>query len=632
MTPTSLKPVHFRWQRILLAFGVFFFASANIFAQSAGAVASQADWPNPQWISPDTFRGPGFYFSLTKIGACLALFFLWVRCADWVNQDLLFHRFKKNRWNGLVVGCFVLALLMMWVIPYFLLAFTLLLVAYLAPVLTYVFYYRNPQVDDHQKVLTLAHLKFWAAQQLHYIGIHIDSEDPFLPEEDLGPEVDLFADVDPSSTENQSRTLLARQLEGYETATEMLGDALDRRASQLLLNFDSQVNVRYLIDGVWHNLPPQTTEVGRKITDVLTTLAIDQDKIPDSSFGRAIQVDFSAIFRKTIDWESDSISLNLTAAQRDKFHGKWEETVGCKLTIARGEKLERWLIAFDRPSDHLHTLDDLGMRARTAEDVTATLQNTQGLILFSTLPGDGLTKLVHVALHSLDRYMRDFVSIEDADAPDPEIPNIDPKRYNSIAGERPADILLSVSRSQPDVIICRNMVDAPSAKMLCELALKEFLILSSINARSSLEALLRMLVMKVPPELVAEAVSTVIHGRLVRKLCKECKTPYRPSTDLLKKLGIPPDRTESLYRAAKPQNDIICDHCDGIGYHGVIGIYEIVHINADIQKIIVSGNPQMEDLKRAARESGMQTESDHGKLLVARGATSVEELQRVLKK
>jgi type II secretory ATPase GspE/PulE/Tfp pilus assembly ATPase PilB-like protein len=345
-----------------------------------------------------------------------------------------------------------------------------------------------------------------------------------------------------------------------------------------------------------------------------------------------LAADFSARFRKTIDSGTDSIAQDLTPAQRDKFHGKWEEVVACKLTLAKGKNLDRWLIVFHRSSDHLHTLDDLGMRKKTAAEVTAALQNTHGMILFSALPGGGLTTLINIALESADRYMRDFVSVEDADLSDPEIANVDPRRYDSTVGERPADILPTVSRTQPDVIVCRNMVDSQSAKMLCELALKDFLVLNSIGARDSLEALLRVLVMKVPPELVAGSVSTVIHGRLIRKLCTHCKTPYQPSSELLKKLGIPPERTENLYRAPQPQGETVCDSCDGIGYRGVIGIYEILHMNPDVQKILVSGKPTIDGLRKAARKAGMHTEIDNGKVLVARGITSVEELQRVSKK
>ncbi len=272
------------------------------------------------------------------------------------------------------------------------------------------------------------------------------------------------------------------------------------------------------------------------------------------------------------------------------------------------------------------------MRNKTAEEVTDALQSTQGMILFSALPSGGLTTLINIGLGSVDRYMRDFVSVEDSDSPAPEIANVDPKYYDSTAGERPVDCLPAVSRAQPDVIVCRDMVDPPSANLLCELAMKDFLIISSIAARDSLEALLRVLVMKVAPELVAGSITTVVHGRLIRKLCSDCKVAYKPSPELRKRLGIPPERADNFYRSAPPESENFCDVCEGIGYHGTTGIYEVLHMNQDIQKILVGGKPNIDDLKKAARKAGMHTELDHGKLLVARGITAVEELQRVLKK
>ena len=615
-----------------IGLGFFLLASWEAFSQENIALSQQVSWPDPHWIDPDTFRGPGFYFSIFRISACLTLFFLWVHAADWINQDLMFHRLRRNTWNPIVVGCFAFALLMMWVIPYFWPAFLLLFIAYAAPTLSYVFYYRNPLVEDHLRVLTPEHLKFIVSKNLRYVGIHINAEDPLLSEENLGPEVDLFADLDPAKRDKQPQTILARQLEGYTAATELFGDALDRRASQLLLNFGEQMGIRYLIDGVWHNLPAQSIETGRQITEVLSTLATDPTDAEQSSFARSNEADFSATFRKMVDSDSDSVKLDHMQASRNRFHGKWEETVACKLTLAKGENLERWLVAFERSADHLHSLVDLGMRKKTAAEVTTSLQSTKGMILFSALPAGGLTTLINIGLESVDRYMRDFVSVEDSDSPEPEIANVDPKYYDSTAGERAVDCLPAVSRAQPDVIVCRKMVDPQSAHMLCEIGMKEFLVISSIAARDSLEALLRVLVMKVPPELVAGSITTVVHGRLIRKLCPECKVAYQPSPELLKRLGIPPERAENLYRAAPPESEKICEVCEGIGYHGITGIYEVLHMNQDIQKILISGKPNIDDLKKVARKTGMHTELDHGKLLVARGITSVEELQRSLKK
>ena len=628
----SISKNIFSFKTFSMGLGFILLSSWEAFAQENGAISQQVTWPDPQWIDPDTFRGPGFYFSIFRISACLVLFFLWVHAADWINQDLLYHRLKRNTWNPIVVGCFAFALLMMWVIPYFWPAFFLLFVAYAAPTLSYVFYYRNPLVEDHLRVLTPGHLKFLASKNLRYLGVNINAEDPLLSEDDLGPEVDLFADLNPAKRDKQPQTILARQLEGYTAATELFGDALDRRANQLLLNFAEKMGIRYLIDGVWHNLPAQSIETGRQITEVLLALATDPTDPEQSSFTRSNEADFSATFRKMVDSDSDSIKLDHMQASRNRFHGKWEETVACKLTLAKGENLERWLISFERSADHLHSLADLGMRKKTAEEVTTALQNTKGMILFSALPAGGLTTLINIGLESVDRYMRDFVSVEDSESPESEIANVDPKYYDSTAGERAVDCLPAVSRAQPDVIVCRKMADPQSAHMLCEIGMADFLVISSIAARDSLEALLRVLVMKVPPELVAGSITTVVHGRLIRKLCPECKVAYQPSPELLKRLGIPPERAENLYRAASPESETICEVCEGIGYHGITGIYEVLHMNQDIQKILVSGKPSIDDLKKVARKTGMHTELDHGKLLVARGITSVEELQRSLKK
>jgi general secretion pathway protein E len=157
------------------------------------------------------------------------------------------------------------------------------------------------------------------------------------------------------------------------------------------------------------------------------------------------------------------------------------------------------------------------------------------------------------------------------------------------------------------------------------------LIITTIPARDSVEALLRVLVMEVPAASFASAISTVVHGRLIRKLCEDCREPYAPSAELLKKMGIPEGRIEYFYRSPDNRETTVCEFCDGIGYRGRIGIYELLNINDEMRSILVSGQPPIESLRKAARAAGFQTELDHGKLLVARGVTSVDELQRAFK-
>jgi type II secretory ATPase GspE/PulE/Tfp pilus assembly ATPase PilB-like protein len=626
-----MKMLSYRWiwPVFLLAFTAVAVTSAA--AQETLAQATRVNWPYQTWIDPDTFRGPGFYFSIFKILACGILFLCWVKSADWVNQDLQFHRLRIHTWNPIVVVCFSFALLLMWVIPYFWLGFILLIAAYFGPLLTYIFYYRNPLVDEHLHVLTPPHLRFLAAGKLAYVGIHIDAEDPAAELNKEGPTIDFFATEESSKQENQARNIQARQLVGYAAIAGLFADAYERRASQILLNFGQETGIRYMIDSIWHNLPPQSLETGRQITDVLVCLALGNDEAHTPLREKDVEANFAFQIRRLIDASSENISLALTGGQRDKFEGMWEEMVSCKLVLAIGERFERWVVQLNREAKSFHTLEDLGMREKTSALLTKALQQPNGMLLFSALPAGGLTTTLNTALESVDRYMRDFVSIEDKDQREPEIANVDAKIYTSATGETPADILPAVSRAGPDVIVCRNLVNLNSTKMLCEFAQGEHLVITSILARDGLEALLRVLVMKVPPELFAAAISTVVHGRLIRKLCEACREPYTPSAELLKKLGIPPGKVEHLYQPPKGQSETICDFCDGIGYSGLTGIYEVLTVTEEMQRILVSGQPQMESLRKAARAAGLQREVEHGKLLVAIGTTSVEELQRIFK-
>ncbi len=625
-----LMPNRLPW---LLLLPIFLFLIDNIacaqeaIAQSAGAV-----WPSNTWIDPDHFRGHGYYFSLYKLLTCLVLFFCWVKTADWVNQDLQFHRLPIYVWNPIVVGSFSLALLLMWFIPYFWLGLLLLFAAYLLPVLIYVFHYRNPVVDSHFRVLTPPHLLFWSAQKLAYIGIHIDAKDPSSELEQEEHSVALLAVGGEMATQdNQVATLTARQLPGYTVTVKLLTDAFERRASAVRLNCGEEANLGYQIDDIWHRLPSQSLETGQQIAEVLACLTFGSSDLSSQKQGERTDQEAEFTFRlRSFREFLGTIPLNVTG-QRDKFDGYWEEVFPCKVSRQLEEHADRWLVKLNREVAPFHTLPELGMREKTAALVTTALENADGMLLFSSLPGGGLTTTLNVALEGVDRYMRDFVSIEDKSKREPEIVNVDLRNYDSKAGQSPADIIPSVSRSGADVIVCRNLVNTPSTKMLCELADRQHLIITTIPARDSVEALLRVLVLKVPAAVFAAAVSTVVHSRLIRVLCEECRESYTPSADLLKKLGIPPGRIEHLFRPPTSSDKATCNYCDGIGYRGRVGIYEVLTVTDKMRSILSNPKPEIEDLRKAARESDFQTELDHGKLLVARGVTSVEELQRIFK-
>ncbi|MCU0962547.1 MAG: hypothetical protein MUF48_20825 [Pirellulaceae bacterium] len=141
------------------------------------------------------------------------------------------------------------------------------------------------------------------------------------------------------------------------------------------------------------------------------------------------------------------------------------------------------------------------------------------------------------------------------------------------------------------------------------------------------------------PEKVAATITAAVNQRLIRLLCETCRQAYEPPAALLEKLGIPKGRVEVLYREFQPPppgtkkrkgEPEICPDCGGLGYKGRTAFFELIRVSEDMRRALVE-QPRPEILRRLAHEAGSLSMQEEGVLLVARGATSVSELQRVLK-
>jgi type II secretory ATPase GspE/PulE/Tfp pilus assembly ATPase PilB-like protein len=179
--------------------------------------------------------------------------------------------------------------------------------------------------------------------------------------------------------------------------------------------------------------------------------------------------------------------------------------------------------------------------------------------------------------------------------------------------------------------VLRDLSDTEAAKLLLDEIKEDRLVITTVHAKDSAEALLRMLQMKLPQRDFAATLSAVLCTRLIRKLCDACKVGYAPAPDLLKKLGIPQGKVEALYRAPKPEEiEKPCLECAGIGFKGRTAIFELLVADDPLRGMLVR-EPKLELLRKAAREAGMRPFQEEGLLLVAKGVTSLAELQRVLK-
>ena len=225
-----------------------------------------------------------------------------------------------------------------------------------------------------------------------------------------------------------------------------------------------------------------------------------------------------------------------------------------------------------------------------------------------------------------------MLSIEEEQHREREIENIEVTTYNAAKGETPATILPALIRKYPNVYVLRDFSDPEAAKLLLnEVRDDDRLVITNVHAKEAPEALLRMLQQKVPQRDFAAVVTAVLCTRLIRKLCDACKVAYAPTPDLLKKLGIPQGKVEALYRVPKPEEiEKPCQECGDLGFKGRTGLFELLIVDDKIREILVK-QPKLDLLRKAARLAGMRTFQEEGLLLVAKGVTSLAELQRVLK-
>ncbi|MBN2218452.1 MAG: Flp pilus assembly complex ATPase component TadA [Pirellulales bacterium] len=546
-------------------------------------------------------RGSGHYLSWIKILIGWLLFLLWVYTTDWVSTDCQDNRLQYIRWNPIVFGTFIGFYFLMWLLPWFWLGFPLLVVAYVAPLTTYIIY-RNQQVTAEKRVLTRAHLRYWFAMRLNKLGAKMEAEKK--PDWEKGPPIRFDAAGGPSEREDRVHLLAARQTEGFNGARKTMAETMLRRASAVMLEYSQQsVAVRYMIDGVWHNDEPQEREI---LDPVLETLKIICGLNPQERQARQ-----EGVFLINYD------NVDYKAA----------------LTSQGTQTGERVVIQLESEKVQFKTLDDLGMRPKMQEQLLQLLNGKQGFVLFSAMPATGLRSTTKIVLQKTDRFTREFMAVEDEANPYEPVENIPVSTFALGEGvpenKQLERVLIRLFRMEPDVIVMRDLVNGEAVSMLCDRAVEGRLVIGTIRAKDCAEALLRVLALKVPPKSFAKSITAVLNQRLVRRLCASCREAYAPTPQLLQQLGIPPGRIQAFYRPPQEPEEV-CPDCGGIGYKGRIALYELMIVDDAIRKLIATG-AKTDQIRQAARAAGMQNFQAEGLLLVAKGMTSLQELMRVLK-
>ncbi len=569
-----------------------------ILAPQVALAQTAPKWPDFSNVDIQNFpRGPGFYLSWIKLGLWWIVFIMWVATTDWVNLDSQRFRLGYALWNSLNVFPFAVAFLASFLIPYFAVGMSLMVLTWLIPLGVFIGY-RNARVEGHQKVLTADHLRFVAAERLRPLGIKIESKR--LRGDEQGAPIKLIAQGGATPVEDNAHFFTARNSPGFAPAKDLVWEAMNRRAESFMLDYTPQaVAIRYLIDGVWHNGDSRDREIGDALLSVLKTIS----------------------------------SLN-PAERRARQQGKFgvqqeKQKMVCTLLSQGTPTGERVMAQFDAGSVVFKKLPELGMREKLIEQTQALLSQPSGMLIFSAPPRGGLSSLLNAALGSSDRFTRAFMAVEDVRRPEKTTENVPPTTFDSKKKETALTVLPKVARLYPDVIVVRDLPDAETFEFLANQVEQNRLIITSIRAKDAPESLLRVLTLKVAPDKLAQAALGVVNQRLVRKLCETCREAYAPTPQILQQLRIPAGKVEAFYRPPQAPEKV-CPDCGGIGYLGRTAIFEVLVMN-DHLKAVLTKTPKLDILRKEARKQGMRGLQEEGILLVAKGVTSLQELMRVLK-
>ena len=293
-------------------------------------------------------------------------------------------------------------------------------------------------------------------------------------------------------------------------------------------------------------------------------------------------------------------------------------------------------IDFDRASRFGKSVDTLGFAPSQLEAlrVFEKPERRKGVILVTTPPGQGLTTLAYALLGRHDAYTSNIKTLER----DPQfrVEGVDHKKFDGTPGteEFGAEITKMIRRD-PDVVLCGDINDPGTAKAAALHGMESPLVYVLIPADSMAAAIAIWMQAVGDPKMATRSLNAVVHQRLIRNLCPNCKSGFTPAPEQAKKLGIVPAKDGSMQQLFRPSGKVQvknriedCPVCQGSSYFGQAGIFEVMSLDDEARRLL-SENDFRTAYARAVREQKMIQLQESALLKVRSGDTSLEEVQRI---
>jgi type IV pilus assembly protein PilB len=423
-----------------------------------------------------------------------------------------------------------------------------------------------------------------------------------LSEVDLDSLGEDEADVEQVKTEDDEIDLgdLARSSEAapvIKLANVLLIDSLKRGASDIHIEpYEKEFRVRFRIDGIMYNIMALPMKLKDPLTSrvkIMAKLDISEKRLPQD--GR--------------------IKIRLKIEDRSR---EMDFRVSCLPTLW-GEKLVLRLL--DK-SKLMLDMTKLGFEPHSLERFQRAIAKPYGIVLVTGPTGSGKTNTLYSAIASLNKPEINIMTAEDP--VEFNLAGINQVQIRDNIGLNFAAALRSFLRQDPNIILVGEIRDYETAEIAVKAALTGHLVLSTLHTNDAPSTVSRMVNMGIEPFLVGTAVNLIQAQRLIRRICSNCKIEVTdvPSKALVE-IGVSPDEIGSfkLYKGRG------CGNCNGTGYKGRVGLYEVMEISEGLRDLILSGATSVE-LRRKAIEEGMLTLRMSGIEKLKQGITTIEEVLR----
>jgi len=370
----------------------------------------------------------------------------------------------------------------------------------------------------------------------------------------------------------------------------VLYQAIKEKASDIHFEpFEKDFKIRYRVDGALYEMAPPPVHLALPIISrvkVMSNMNIAERRLPQD--GRIVK----QVGEKMVDMRVSTLPTH---------HG--ESVV---------------LRVLDRSSVNL-TLENLGLPDAIYNYVTETIEKPNGIFIVTGPTGAGKTTTLYAALRRINTIDSKLLTAEDPVEYD--IDGIIQIPINEAIGLDFPRILRAFLRQDPDRIMIGEMRDKETATIAIQAALTGHLVLSTLHTNDSAGAITRLIDMGCEPFLVSASLEGVLAQRLVRTICKECRSPYEPNESILNQLGISPHELgdKQFFTGAG------CDICGQSGYRGRRGLYELLNISDPIRDLITGRAPTVV-IKQKAMELGMNTLREDGLRNIYHGTTTIEEV------